>query len=99
MLVRAQGLANSGERYQLTCSVTSNNGIAPMITWINSGLVLASNGSGLSLEPQITNGITSSSVLYFDPLSMGHDGNYTCQATLRAMSYSYTYTVIVIASE
>ena len=99
VLVRAQGAARTGERYQLTCSVTRNDGTILDITWMNSGGLITSNGSGLSLGPQMINGITSSSVLQFNPLAVRHESNYTCQSTFRAMTYSYTFPVLVTASE
>ncbi len=84
----------------MTCSVTHNDGIAPTITWINSGQQITSNGSGITLGPQMNNGSSySSSVLLFDPLAVGHEGNYTCQATFGAMVSMYTYTLLVTASE
>ncbi len=99
VLVRAQGVARTGERYQLTCTVTENVGGAPVIAWMNSGGVIASNRSGIALGPVMTNSTASTSVLLFDPLTVGHEGNYTCQATLRAVNFSYTYSVAVVASK
>ena len=99
VLVRAQGVARTGERYQLTCTVTENVEGAPTIAWMDSGGVIASNSSGITLGPVTTNGTISTSVLLFDPLTVGHGGNYTCQATLRAVNFSYTYSVAVVGSE
>lgn len=100
MLVRAQGTAGTGEEYQLTCTVTANDGSTPTITWTSSDVVITSNSSGMYVGPQMmTNGITSTSVLLFDPLSSEHQGNYTCQASVGEVVYSYTYLVTVTASE
>ena len=100
ILVRAQGISRTGERYQLTCSITHNNGIAPTITWVNSDQQITSNRSGITLGPQMDYGnSSSSSVLIFDPLTVGHEGNYTCQATFGATVSTYTYTLLVSASE
>lgn len=92
-------MARTGEQYQLTCTVTSSAGNVPSIVWMNSGEVIASNTSGTYLGMTVTNGITSSSVLLLTPLSVEHSGNYTCQATIVSMTYSYTYPVLVVASE
>ncbi len=81
MLVRAQGIATTGERYQLTCSVTKNSRDTISITWIDSLGSVISNGSGISLGLQIVNGTASVSTLVFDTLMVGHEGNYTCQLT------------------
>lgn len=98
VLIRAEGLATTGERYQLTCSVTMKNGSSPMIMWTNSDEVIISNSSGIFLGPQVTNG-TTSTVLQFYPLSTVHQGNYTCQASLGEETFSYSYLVMVTASE
>lgn len=99
MLVRAQGTARTGERYQLTCTVTRNYGNVPTITWIDAGGQITSNSSRISLGPQVNNDIISSSVLLLNPLSVGDEGNYTCQANSGAEAFSYTYLVAVTASE
>lgn len=99
VVVRAQGIARTGERYQLTCTVTSNDGSTPMITWMNVDGQIASNTSGLSLLPAVTSGTTSSSLLLLDPLSVSHEGNYTCRAIVRGTTFSYTYFVGVVASK
>ena len=100
VLVRTQDAASTGAEYQLTCTVTVNGGSVPTITWISSDVEITSNSSGMYVGSQMTsNEITSTSQLLFSPLSSEHQGNYTCQASLGEVSYSYTYLVIVIASE
>ena len=98
VLVRAQGTAETGQRYQLTCTVTRNDGSVPVISWMNSGRLISSNMSGIFLGSLRTNGVMSSSELLFDPLILGHEGNYTCLAAFGATTFSYTYSVAVIAS-
>lgn len=98
MLVRAQGTATTGERYQLTCTVTRNYGNIPVISWIGTDGQITSNSSGITLGPQMNNNDITSSVLLFDPLSVGHEGNYTCQANAEE-AFSYTYLVIVTTSK
>ncbi len=99
VLIRAQGLARTGERYQLTCTVTKNDRSVPSINWMDLGGLITSDSSGMTLGPLMSNGTTSSSVLMFDPLAVQHGGNYTCQATFRSMTFSYTYSVVVATSE
>lgn len=96
VLVRAQGVARTGEMYQLTCTVTRDRSIMnTMISWVVSGEQITSNRSGIILRPLVTNDTTSSSVLQFDPLAVMHEGNYTCQATVGVTNISYTYIVDV----
>ena len=66
---------------------------------MNSDGLISSNGSGLFLGPLLTNNTTSSSVLLFDPLTLVHEGSYTCKATFRAMTISYTYSITVATSK
>ena len=91
-------MARTGERYELTCTVT-NDGNIPMITWMDTDGLIAFNSSRVSLRPLTTIGTTSTSVLVFDPLSVRHGGDYTCQAIIGAMTFAYTYSVIVITSK
>lgn len=95
VLVRPRGMARTGDRYQLTCTVTTNDGNVSAISWRNSAELIASNSSRLYLGTLTTNGFTSTSVLAFDPLTVAHEDNYTCQAVVRAMTFSYMYPVIV----
>ena len=88
-------MAQTGERYQLTCTVTTNDGIVSDITWVNSAGSIASNGSRIFLGTPSSNGFTSTSMLLFRPLAVAHEDNYTCQAVVRAMTFSYTYQIIV----
>ena len=99
MLVRADGMSRTGENFQLTCTVTSEGGITPTITWTNSGETIASNTSDTFLGLTVTSGPTSTSVLLINPLTVEHTGNYTCQTVIMGMTYSYTYPVIVTASK
>ena len=97
VIVRAQGTARTGETYQLICTVTKDSSISdtPLITWVVSGQQITSNGSGITLGPLVTNGTTSSSMLQFDPLTVMHEGDYTCQAVVGATNVSYRYSVTV----
>ena len=67
----------------------------PLISWVVSGIQIASNGSGITLRPSVTNDTISSSVLEFDPLTVTHEGDYTCQAIVGTTNISYTYAVSV----
>ena len=95
VLVRPRGMAQTGARYQLICTVTTNDGNVSAIAWRNSAGPVASNSSRLTLGTMTTNGFTSTSVLLFDPLIVAHEDNYTCQAIVREMPFSYTFPVIV----
>lgn len=97
VLVRAQGTARTGEMYQLTCTVTKDNSImsAPVISWLVSGEPLTTNGSGITLQPTVSNSTTSISVLQLDPLTVMHEGDYSCQAVVGTTNVSYTYPVAV----
>ena len=97
VLVRAQGTARTGEMYQLTCTVTKHNSImnTPVISWLVSGELIASNGSGITLSPTVSNDTTSVSVIQFDPLTVMHGGEYSCQAIVGVTNVSYTYPVSV----
>ena len=97
VLVRAQGMARTGEMYQLTCTVTKHHSImnTPVISWLVSGELIISNGSGITLRPTMSNDTTSVSVIKFDPLTVMHGGDYSCQATVGVTNVSYTYPVSV----
>ena len=97
VLVRAQGVPRTGEMYQLTCTVTKDKSImdTPLISWVVSGVPLASNGSGITLRPSVVNVTTNSSVLEFDLLTVMHEEDYTCQAIVGTTNVSYTYPVSV----
>lgn len=97
VLVRAQGVPRTGEMYQLTCTVTKDQSImnTPLISWVVSGVQIASNGSGIILRPSVTNDTSSSSVLEFDPLTVTHEGDYICRAIVGTTNISYTYTISV----
>ena len=97
VLVHAQGVPRTGEMYQLICTVTKDQSVVdtPLISWVVSDVQLASNGSGITLRPSVDNTTTSSSVLEFDPLTVMHEGDYTCQAVVGTTNVSYTYTVSV----
>ena len=99
VLIRAQGLANTGESYSISCTVTESDASTPSITWMNSDGNIVSNMSGLYLQPTMTVGTSTVSVLLFNPLSVNHQDNYTCLASVGAASYTYTYPVIVSASK
>lgn len=98
VLVRAQGVARTGQMYQLTCSITKDSSITdiPSISWIFGSVErIASNGSGITLGPLMTNDTTSVSLLQFNPLSVTHEGDYTCEAVVGTTNISYTYSVTV----
>lgn len=99
MLVRAQGVARTGETFQLTCSATraqNTTNLPTTITWIGpNGHVITSNGSGITLKPVEVNFTTTTSVLKFNPLAVVHKGDYSCLATIGTTQNSYTYTVTV----
>lgn len=99
VLVRDQGVSRTGERYQLTCTVTKSDSNVPVILWRNSNGMTISNGSGISVGPVLSNGTFSTSLVILNPLSRTHEGNYTCQATVGAVIYSYTFPVTVTTSE
>ena len=90
-------MARTGEMYQLTCTVTKDSRMSdtPIISWVSSGQRIASNGSGITLTPTVTNDTTSVSQLQFDPLTVMHEGNYACQAMVGIANISYTYSVAV----
>ena len=92
-------MSRTGENFQLTCTVTNEGGITPTITWTNSGEIIATNTSDTYLGLTVTSGPTSTSVLLLNPLTVEHTGNYTCQAVIMGMTYSYTYPVVVTASK
>lgn len=99
IIVRAQGLSNTGESYTLTCTVTDSDGSSPIISWMTSDRNLVSNSTGLSSQPIITNGTSTVSVLLFNPLSFFHQNNYTCAVTVKDMTFVYTYPIYVGTSE
>ena len=99
LVVRPQGTPATGERYQLDCSVTWADGNVSTITWEKSGIPITSNGSGIFLGQQRTDGPTSTLVLLLHPLSTSHEGNYTCETVIETRTYSYTYPVVVTASK
>lgn len=99
VVVRPNGMASTGERYQLTCTVTNGASNVPLITWMNSGALISSNTTDTYLGQIMTSGTVSTSVLVLNPLTVDHNGNYTCQAVLLGMTYTYTYPVIVMASK
>lgn len=102
-------MARTGESYQLICTAANNAANAssnssvdfPTISWMLSGEAIVSNTSGTYLGQTTTNGTTNSSrsVLLLDPLSVEHNGNYTCQATLNSLVFSYTFSVEVATSK
>jgi len=96
VLVRGEGTARTGERYQLKCSVYSN---VSTVVWIKSGQLITSNGSGIFLDPLTTDDNISSSVLIFDPLAVSHEGSYTCQTSQAGTTASYTYFLSVDKSK
>lgn len=99
VLVRAQGVARTGETFQLTCSATraeNTTNLPTTITWIGpNGHIIASNGSGITLKPVEVNYTTTSSVLKLNPLAVIHAGDYSCLAAVGTTQNSYTYTVTV----
>lgn len=97
VLVRAQGMTRTGQTYQLMCTVTKDSSIVdtPVISWVVSGQRIASNGSGITLTPTVTNNTASVSQLQFEPLTVMHKGDYTCEAMVGITNISYTYSVIV----
>ena len=97
ILVRAQGMARTGQLYQLMCTVTKHSSIVdtPVISWVVSGQRTASNGSGITLTPTVMNNTTSVSRLQFDPLTVMHEGDYTCEAVVGITNILYTYSVAV----
>ena len=99
IVVRAQGQANTGERYNLTCTVTDNDGSFPIISWVTSDGSPVSNNSGLFLQPIMTIETSTISVVSFNPLSFMHQNSYTCAATVKDMTFAYTYPVKVNTSK
>ena len=97
VLVRAQGVARTGQMYQLTCTVTKDNSMSdtPIISWIFSGERITSNESGITLIPTVTNDTTSVSRLQFEPVAVMHEGDYICQAVVGTTNISYTYSVAI----
>ena len=98
VLVRAQGVARTGETYQLTCLATraeNTTNLPTTITWIGPNGHIVSNGSGVTLYPLEINSTTTSSVLKFNPLAVIHEGDYSCLAAIGSTQNSYTYTVTV----
>lgn len=78
--VEITGPANplsAGEKYSLTCTVTSD--LPPSVKWLGPGnhAVDGSDVSVRMLEP-VTQGNTTTLVLYFDPIKTSHGGTYTC---------------------
>ena len=98
MLVRAQGVATTGEAYQLVCSATraeNTTNLPTAITWMGPNGHITTNGSGIALLPPESNSTTTRSTLKFYPLAVVHEGDYTCSAAIGATQNSYTYTVTV----
>ena len=98
VLVRTQGVARTGEMYQLTCSATraeNTTNLPTTISWIGPNGQIVSNGSRSVLNPLEVNSTTTTSVLKFRPLAVVHEGDYTCLAAIGATQNSYSYTVTV----
>ncbi len=100
VVVRPQGLANTGENYRLECTVTEmDSSSTPSITWMNSDGLLASNSSGIFIHPTETSTSGTMATLSFSPLSYSHEDNYTCAAMIGSLTYTYTYPLFVSASK
>ena len=97
VVVRAQGVARTGEVYRLTCIVTKDSTVmtAPVINWVVSGQLFTASKNGITLRPTVSNDTTSISVLQFDQLTVMHEGDYICQAGLASTTSAYTYNLAV----
>ena len=97
VVVHAQGVARTGEVYQLTCIVTKDSSVmtTPVINWVVSGQLFTASENGITLRPTVSNDTTSISVLQFDQLMAMHEGDYICQAGLASTTSAYTYNLAV----
>ena len=97
VVVRTQGVARTGEGYQLTCIVTKDSSVVttPVINWVVSGQLFTSSRNGITLRPTVSNDTTSISVLQFNQLAVMHEGDYICQADLASSTSVYTYNLAV----
>jgi len=69
----------AGKPYSLNCTVTSDR--ATEIHWLDpNGQPV--NGPGITLSPQVTNGLVSTVEMTFSSLYTSHSGTYTCVSNI-----------------
>ena len=81
--------------YNLTCTLSKVDGLinSPTATWTTgSGSMAVSNGNGIT----VSNGITATSTLTFDPLRTSHNGAYTCIGSLNSPALQMPLTASVV---
>lgn len=86
----------AGLELNLTCRATVPRiqGVTPTVTieWQRNGVQVENNGDGLMLEGETTpiSEVIYGRSLYFQPLNISHEGNYTCSASLSVINADFT---------
>ena len=82
MSIREEGVAIAGEMYSLICTTIEESEVheTPQIQWIGPNGAVVTSTTRITVGDTVTTGTTTTSSLVFDPLSISHDGDYTCQA-------------------
>ena len=80
--IREEGTAIAGETYSLTCTAIEEGDVheTPQMQWIGPDGAVVTDTGRITVGSTETTGMTTTSSLLFDPLSVSHDGVYTCQA-------------------
>ncbi len=85
----------AGEKYSLTCTVTSD--LPHSVKWLDPNLneVDASNTSKATYQT-VLDETTSTLILNFDPLKTSHGGNYSCLSIISQLHVSKIENVTMI---
>ena len=81
--IGTNGSSVAGETFTLTCQAIEEASLTdtPELLWI---IPDDSSGIGISVGESETSGRTTTLILQFSPLSVYHEGQYTCQAYLNS---------------
>ena len=99
VLIHATGNTTAGSEFTLTCTAVEDENITgiPEIIWTGPNGPVSTSDIGITLDDPVTVGATTTSLLLFSPLSVYHDGEYTCVAYVDSIqqqqSDSYNVTV------
>ena len=91
IFITASGINTDGEHYELTCTIQSTD--TPTFSWTgppNGGPLSSGNSDTRMVSDVMSSGSTHTSILQFDPLQSSHEGNYTCQVTVGAITIEMT---------